>query len=266
MVAKKLFLFVIEGLRENDVFDNLSKVFFDGKGEVVTVPVPAEMNVYMLYKTLKEDDFETDIVEVLKEKVPGANEVLKDYHRDSFAEIYLFFDFDDQANNLRGVDNEIALKEMLEAFDNETELGKLYISYPMVEALRDHVIDSCGVVSGACHRNRKDFGAYKEDSSAKIENNSFKGYDYPKWMGIVRNYVYRTSCLFHKNKLDRNDFIDTVTPFTIFEKQMYAYKKSEDIFILSCLPEFLIDYSEKYWKESVCRRKKPVLNASCQYK
>lgn len=33
---------------------------------------------------------------------------------------------------------------MLESFNNETENGKLYISYPMVEALRDFEAGVCG--------------------------------------------------------------------------------------------------------------------------
>ena len=33
---------------------------------------------------------------------------------------------------------------MLQSFDNETENGKLYISYPMVEALRDYKPGICG--------------------------------------------------------------------------------------------------------------------------
>lgn len=36
------------------------------------------------------------------------------------------------------------INQMLESFDNETENGKLYISYPMVEALKDFEPGICG--------------------------------------------------------------------------------------------------------------------------
>ena len=264
---KKRFLFIVEGAkREMDIFDNFASVFFNDKSEVITMPVPADMNIYMLYDVLKKDDFETDIVEVLKEKVPKARKKLKNFTRNSFAEVYLFFDFDEHANNLHKKSNIDVLKEMLEVFNNETELGKLYISYPMVEAIRDHNPDDCGVVSGSCFRNRTDFGTYKRDSAKLIENNDIGSYDFVKWMTIISNYVFRSSCLFGKDALDRDDFVETISPFTIFNKQIAIYKKTEDIFILSCLPEFLIDYSAKYWDTSIGKRKKPILKKGCDKK
>ena len=261
---KKRFLFVVEGARrEMDIFDNFASVFFNDKSEVITIPAPADMNIYMLYDVLKKDNFETDIVEVLKERVAKAKKILKNFTRNSFAEVYLFFDFDAHANNLRKKSNVDVLKEMLEVFDNETELGKLYISYPMVEAIRDHSLNDCSVVSGSCLRNRIDFGTYKRDSASLVENNDIGNYDFVKWMTVVCNYIYRSSCLFGKDKLDREDFVNSVSPVTIFNKQIAIYEKSENIFILSCLPEFLIDYSTKYWDTSVGKRKKPLYKKGC---
>lgn len=40
---------------------------------------------------------------------------------------------------------------MLEAFDNETENGKLYISYPMVESLYDYEEGRCQLFSKKCY-------------------------------------------------------------------------------------------------------------------
>ena len=92
MVNKKLFLFIVEGAkREIGILKNLASVFFNDKSDVVTIPVPADMNIYMFYNVLKKDNFETDVVELLKEKVPKAKRILKDYTRNSFAEIYYFF-------------------------------------------------------------------------------------------------------------------------------------------------------------------------------
>ena len=264
---KKRFLFVVEGAkREMDIFENFASVFFNDKSEIITISAPADMNIYMLYDVLKKDNFETDIVEVLKERVSKARSILKNYTRNSFAEIYLFFDFDAHANNLRKKSNVEVLKEMLEVFNNETELGKLYISYPMVEAIRDHEPNDCGVVSGSCFRNRTDFGTYKRDSANLVENNNIANYDFAKWMTAVCNYVYRSSCFFGKDKLDRYDFVDSISPLSIFNKQIAVYEKSDDVFILSCLPEFLIDYSTKYWDTSIGKRKKPVFRKGCDKK
>lgn len=49
---------------------------------------------------------------------------------------------------------------MLVSFDNETENGKLYISYPMVEALRDFEEGKCGK-AGQCLILVAEMGNYK---------------------------------------------------------------------------------------------------------
>lgn len=123
---------------------------------------------------MKADDFETDIVEVLRENVPDAAHLLKGHGRNDFAEVFLFFDFDVHANNLREKNNLDALREMLGVFNNETELGKLYISYPMIEALRDRVVDGCHLANGHCHREVEAFTTYKGDSVKTQTNVALK--------------------------------------------------------------------------------------------
>ena len=91
----------------------------------------------MLWKKLKADDFDTDIIEVLRESNKKIREQLEGLSRDDFSEVFLFFDYDVHQTNLGKADDGDVINQMLESFDNETENGKLYISYPMVEALRD---------------------------------------------------------------------------------------------------------------------------------
>ena len=45
----------------------------------------------MLWKKLKEDDFDTDIIEVLREEHEELKEQLGGINRDDFSEVYLFF-------------------------------------------------------------------------------------------------------------------------------------------------------------------------------
>lgn len=262
---KRRFLFVVEGAkREMDAFSNLASVFFNDKSDVIAIPVPADMNIYMLYDVMKKDGFETDIVEILKEKVPKAKEILADYTRDMFAEVYFFFDFDEHSNNLRKTTNIEALKEMLGVLNNETDLGKLYISYPMVEALRDYVEKDCSLSSGGCFINRMDFGKYKNSSSSNTKHNSVKDYTFAEWKDILYSFVMRSSCLFGIHDLDRDAFINDVNPLAVFNKQMIGYKENESIFVLSCLPEFIIDYSENYWNATLQRRRKFSKKKSCK--
>ena len=65
--------FIVEGVvREPQIIDNISKVFF-AHGNFKIITLPAEENIYMLWKKLKADDF---------------------------SEVYLFFDYDMHQTNL----------------------------------------------------------------------------------------------------------------------------------------------------------------------
>ena len=131
MLNNELHLFVFEGVRaESKYVDALEQNFL---GKRISVRCVYDAEIYQLYKVLKEEpDF--DLVELLKERNKENAELLRDYTRDSFAYIYLFFDYD--AHSTLADDEKI--EEMLDFFDNETENGMLYISYPMLEAIRHY--------------------------------------------------------------------------------------------------------------------------------
>lgn len=268
-MATKKILFVLEGEeREKGLFENIAGVFFNDKTEIVPIYVPVGINLYMFYDVLKKSEFETDVVEEIRALSDETKQKLDGHTREDFAEVYYFFDFDEHSNNLHNKkENNIdVLKSMLDTFNNETELGKLYISYPMIESFRDFVPSDCGVVSGGCFRSRNEFSTYKRDSSKEPKNNKISDYDFVKWKGLIENYIYRASCLFGIKELDRNSFVEEVTPAGIFEKEIYVYQKSNNIFILSCLPEFLIDYFSYCWDAPLKKRKKPVRKKGCDKK
>ena len=86
--------FIVEGeAREPQVIDNISKVFFS-HGNFKIITLPAGENIYMLWKKLKADDFDTDIIEVLRESNKKIEDQLMGLSRDDFSEVYLFFDYD----------------------------------------------------------------------------------------------------------------------------------------------------------------------------
>ena len=92
--------FIVEGeAREPLIIDNISKVFFD-YGNIKIITLPAGQNIYMLWKKLKDDDVETDIIEVLREDHKELEEQLAGLSRDDFSEVYLFVEYDGHQNNL----------------------------------------------------------------------------------------------------------------------------------------------------------------------
>ncbi len=263
MADRAYMAFIVEGeVREPQIIDNISKVFFS-HGNFKVITLPAGENIYMLWKKLKADDFDTDIIEVLRENNDDINKQLNGLSRDNFSEIYLFFDYDTHQTNLGKEDDANVVKQMLECFDNETENGKLYISYPMVEALRDYTPSVCGD-GKVCFVAATDMKEYKSLSAFRSVNPHFREYGYENWKDIIDVFAMRVSCLFDfADTLEYEKYTELVNPGVIYlleEKKTWA----EDVFVLSAFPEFLVDYfGVKLWR--ACVRHKNNKRESCFY-
>ena len=218
----------------------------------------------MLWKQLKADDFDTDIIEVLRESNAEIKKQLTGLFRDDFSEVYLFFDYDAHQTNLGKEVNEDVIRQMLESFDNETENGKLYISYPMVEALRDYEQGKCG--NGVdCFVEVNDIVNYKNASAARARNPHFKEYDIGAWKDIIDVFAMKVSCLYNiTDTMDYEQYIAEVTPSDIYDMGL----KEADmlrVFVLSAFPEFLLDYfGMKLWKTSVKSSKNQRIKSDCK--
>ncbi len=79
-----------------------------------------------------------DIVDILRDKYSGnPSDPFKIISRsDQFSEIYLIFDYDFHDINRTPKELNEQLEYLLDYFDEETEHGKLYINYPMIEAIK----------------------------------------------------------------------------------------------------------------------------------
>lgn len=251
MANKDYKVFIVEGEdREPQIISNISKVFFmHGNYKIITLP--AGKNIYMLWAQMKEDDFDTDIVEILKEDNSDIANQLKGLSRNDFSEVYLFFDYDVHHKNLSDSLNDDVVRQMLESFDNETENGKLYISYPMVEALRDYMPGRCGIKED-CFIEKQALIDYKNISAERSLNTHFKKYDIDVWKDIIGVFAMRVFCLLDlQNTMEYELYSSEVTPSQIYAMEI---EKGEGhrVFILSAFPEFLIDYfGVKLWKTCV---------------
>lgn len=101
---------------------------------------------------------------------------------------------------------------MLESFDNETENGKLYISYPMVEALRDYEPGMCGNKEN-CFVLISNLEDYKNVSATHSCNPHFKKYDFDMWREIIDVFAMRISCLVgHADTITYEQYIEIINP------------------------------------------------------
>lgn len=82
--------FIVEGeSREPQIINNLQSVHFKNSNFKV-ITLPAGQNIYMLWQRMNEDDFETDIIEILRENSEELKETLEGLDRDDFSQIFLF--------------------------------------------------------------------------------------------------------------------------------------------------------------------------------
>lgn len=254
-------LFIVEGEDRDFRFVNeMTSCFFSkGKFEAKVINLPASQNIYMLYQLLEADDFDTDIVEVLRDTVDSAKKILNGTNRQDIDEVFLFFDYDIHQKNLSSTGDLIepseVLEKMLDAFDNETENGKLYISYPMVEALYDYKDGMCEPYSG-CYFSTNELDTYKE-ASGKDNPNASIHFTYSEWKSVLNIFVVRVMCLFDIEDISFELYRKDITPYSIFQKENELRHEEDKVFILSAFPEFILDYLKRdFWNAHTKMRRK----------
>lgn len=251
MLESELHLFVFEGDKTEDkILKSLERHFF---GKRFTVKCVYDAEIYQLYKQLVNDDFALDIVNLLKERSAKNNEILKDYNRDSFAFIYLFFDYD--AHSTLADDEK--MKEMLSFFNNETENGMLYVSYPMVEAIRHYRdMESFKFLTVKCKRSNCPYLSECDERDACLAEPHYKtfvptdslpqlsnlnGYDNEVWNELIVAHLCKM------NDLVNDEFVipnQRISQMEVFEKQMekHILRKCPRVAVLSAFPIFVLDY------------------------
>lgn len=144
-----MILFVFEGETTEPLLFSTMKHLFLPK-ERNDIICTYKSNIYSLYNRMSAngyfDDSRTDVslIPLLQEQLKQNGDVnhplLKITNWDEISEIFLFFDYDcqnkekDKSYSL--TENNKRIEKMLSFFNNETEAGKLYINYPMVESIR----------------------------------------------------------------------------------------------------------------------------------
>ena len=221
-------LFIFEGKNtEPQIFDSLKKYFLNEK-ENEQISISYCNNIYHLAKEIHENEY-LEFFELLKEK----GKIDSAINRDNVARIYLIFDYDGHADK----QSSQKLQEMLSIFDNETEQGLLYISYPMGEALK-HIKDSV---------NFKDTWAISEGKYKALVSNScdekykhFKKYTIDTWKHLITQHSKKANFLVN-GKFEFPTYL--IDQLTIFEHQKEKYiDKEGKVAVLSAFPLMLLDY------------------------
>jgi len=224
-------LFIFEGERaEKQITNNLTQYFIN---ENTIVQCAYCNNIYKLYKDIFEDE-DLDTFLLLKE-IPVNKDILSSFNRNDFAEIYMFFDYD-------GHDSSADDKKIIKAltfFNEETTVGKLFISYPMVEALKHipNIIDFKELkVNAKLNIHYKN----KVSKEGKKELISFTSYTREIWLTLINLHLMKMNYIIKgEYTLPTNNYSQNI----IFENQLEKYIKIDStVAVLSSFPIFLFDY------------------------
>ena len=247
---KKKVIFIYEGVKaEENLLNNTVKTFFSSKADISILNCPADGNIYMLWTRLKKDEFETNVIDVLKEMSTVAKERLANLKASDFSEIYLFFDYDGHNNNLpKEYLNCDILNEMLKTFNNETELGKLYVSYPMIESIKE---------IGAKTKEYKnlylaldEISHYKQSFFSQADFNNYNCIDKKHWLIACKASQKRASLLVtYSSSCTYNYFIHNLNQENLYFHQKQNYINNGHLLcILNSVPLFLLEYYEEdFW-------------------
>lgn len=228
-------VFVFEGEKaERNYFKSLERAFFsDEEGRLL---VTFQNDLYELYTQISADE-DLDVFELIKELNPVASkdESLKSLRRDQVGQIYLFFDLEPNDQNFSGS----VLLDMLRRFNNETEHGKLFISYPMIEAIRD-INDLDGYLARVVNLSDCRGAVYKELSARRgnLIYQDAKKIDKQGWRFLIEANLRKANIL-----ISGNNHLDLVSDqSSIAEAQLSNGLLRDPLSVLSAFPIFLADY------------------------
>ena len=238
-------LFVFEGEKtESQIFENLLLHFFNEEGKFI-VKTAYKTDIYQLYQEVMKSDDPDDIevFTLLREK----NAELDGYTSKMFSQIYLFFDYD---GHIPRASSE-KVQGLLKFFNEETENGKLYISYPMIEAIK-------------CFESR-DVGKNFKDLVYTISaGTKFKQY--------VGEYAHHRCIFFHKYTQDHWNLMislnlkkynwittdiyekkfDQLCQLKLLEHQIQKYiEPSKTVSVIASFPLMLVDFYGSQRFESI---------------
>lgn len=174
--------------------------------------------------------------ELIRERSEKNKTELDGLERDDIDQIYLFFDYDGYAS--LATDEKIT--QMLVHFDNETENGKLYVSYPMIEAYRD--LNSFLPFKDNVVQAKENIG-YKGIVGGRSQFLDLRQFGRDTWKHVITENLCKSNYIVNDNYTLPDN---TPEQTEIFEKQLDKYiEPSNQVAVLSAFPFFIDEYFEE---------------------
>jgi hypothetical protein len=229
---KSYILIVFEGEKtEKEIFDSLKQYFLNKNTKRIVYGFHCG-EIYSLYNKLNKDENET-LFFILKEKLQAKNPELSNIEKEYVDSIYLFFDYDGHATSA----NDNKLKNMLEFFNDEFENGKLYISYPMIEAIK-HLKTGINFQNVIVESNPSYKQLVSKNCDHKLKN--LRNLTEEHWNFIIKKHSKKANFIVNNSFEFPHNIIEQIE---IFKNQKAKYIDVHNkVAVLSAFPLFLLDY------------------------
>lgn len=227
-------LFVFEGDKpERHILKSLEKYYLKRN---VHICATFNTDIYQLFQKIKDDEYNEflDIVEVIR-ALPTNEEVLKNVKRQNISQVFLIFDYDGHAS----LADDSKIVELLQHFNEETGNGKLFISYPMVEAfkhLKKDIPFEDTVVQAKENIKYKDIA----HCECEVTLRSSRALTHENWKYIISQHSKKANHLLHgvfdlpQNLFSQED---------VFQSQLIKHiTPNNQVAVLCAFPLFLLDY------------------------
>lgn len=245
MKTRNILLLVEGKVTEVEVFGRIEELFFDKNTKLKFFAYKS--NIYSLYRKIKDYEDFTSTIDVLKEIATTKED--KETLSHKFSEIYLIFDFDPQESAY----SDIKIKELVQTFNNETEFGKLYINYPMMESMRDHdnfaikdFLQRMVSLNGLCSEEYKKYisnNGYKKS----LKSMTVRHFKKLSKLNIIKsNYIVCGDAKFPE--FDKFEYATEQN--RILDKQINEKNTKNEFFVLNTCMFFFVDYfGHKYYDD-----------------
>ncbi|STZ64046.1 Uncharacterised protein [Moraxella lacunata] len=256
-MSNEVVLCILEGKKpDKAIFNQLKSIFFKDRNVdffYIGISIYGLYNKILSYKN--DIDF-IDIFPIIKqiiveqhnEKEFGEFDEFLKLKQNNISEIFLFFDYDGQDKN-NSIKNPETIDAMLEFFNNETEFGKLYINYPMVESYKHRIDNKIEVITINNNMHYKTFVASicdkKLEQIGKLNRND--------WISLFLPHLKSTNHLFLNEFSLPQTYQDAqqISQLTIYQQQKQKYiEPNQQIMVLNSFAWFLLEYlGEKLFNE-----------------
>lgn len=234
-------LFICEGDKTEKKFCNLiiDKYFIQNNREKEYVAFGT--NIYGLYDEMSQDEG-LDVVELIKEKAKKKKDMYNysKLEKGGFSEIYLIFDYDFQAPQY----DDKKIQAMLEFFDNETEHGKLYINYPMIESFK-HFKSLPDFEYNSYTISKKECSTYKQYINRISKIAHFNDVDEQTLGIIIKQNLDKLYIVTNTSKKDYLSYIENLSQKNILKYQIKSLHEHNYIYVINTIVFWGIDYFGK---------------------